>query len=98
MNRSIKLRDELTSGIGSSAAERPPSLIKSGGYNFGTIMNFKKTEGINEHAGANSFRKWTGMPQTTRANKKLQAPGLSDNHAKVVAEHRRRTAYNANEF
>ena len=51
-------------------------------------MNFKKTEGINEQAGPGSFRKWTGMPQATRANKKLQIPGLA--MSKVVAEHRKK--------
>ena len=66
-------------------------MINSGGFNFGTIMNYKKTEGINEQAGANSFRKWTGMPQTVRANKKLQIPGLTT--SKVVAEHRKKTVY-----
>ena len=53
-------------------------------------MNFKKTEGINEQAGPGSFRKWTGMPQATRANKKLQIPGLA--MSKVVAEHRKKNS------
>ena len=92
INRSIKLKDEITSGFRSSA-DRSSALVASGGFKFGTIMNYKKTEGINEQAGAGSFRKWTGMPQTTRANKKLQIPGLAINHAKVMAEHRKKTVY-----
>ena len=75
MNRSIRLKDDITSVLRSSA-DRTTALINSGTFHFGTIMNYKKTEGINEQAGAGSFRKWTGMPQTTRANKKLSIPGI----------------------
>ena len=90
VNRSIKLRDDIASGFRSSA-DRSSALGASGGYKFGTIMNYKKTEGINEQAGAGSFRKWTGMPQTTRASKKLAIPGLNVNKAKMVADHRKKT-------
>ena len=34
--------------------------------NLGKITNYKKTEGINDQSMRGSFRKWTGMPQTTR--------------------------------
>ena len=47
VNRSIKLRDDIASGFRSSA-DRSSALGASGGYKFGTIMNYKKTEGINE--------------------------------------------------
>ena len=92
VNRSIKLKDDIASGFRSSA-DRSSTLVASGAFKFGTIMNYKKTEGINEQAGAGSFRKWTGMPQTTRANKKLQIPGLNINKAQMVADHRKKTVH-----
>ena len=70
VNRSIRLKDDIASGLRSSA-DRSSTLKNS---NFGTIMNFKKTEGINDQSIKGSFRKWTGMPQTTR-DKKI--PGLT---------------------
>ena len=39
------------------------------GFNFGTIKNFKKTEGINDKSIIGSFREWTGMPETKRNDK-----------------------------
>ena len=49
-------------------------------------MNYTKMEGVNDKTRNDSFRKWTGMPQTTRSSK---MPGLSLNHAKLVAVHRK---------
>ena len=55
--------------------------------NSGTIMNYKKTTGINDKSTRNSFRKWTGMPQETRQNK---MPSLPVAQSRLVADHRKR--------
>ena len=56
--------------------------------NLGTIVNYKKTEGINDQSIQDSFRKWTGMPKTTRGEK---MPSLTGNQAFIVTEHRKKT-------
>lgn len=38
------------------------SVLYSTGFNFGTIMNYTRMEGINDKTNRDSFRKWTGMP------------------------------------
>ena len=80
----MKLKDELASVMASSF-DRGSSTKKAS--NLGTILNYKRAEGINDHQS--SFRKWTGIPMTTRANK---IPDLALNQAKLVAEHRKKTA------
>ena len=71
-----------------SSCDRATMLKQS--YNFGKIMNYKKTEGINDQCQG-TFRKWTGMPQTTRLTKISGMP--INNQAKLVADHRKKTFY-----
>lgn len=74
VNRSIKLKDSIANNYRQSADFKTAGgpvgnafMNKSGaGFNLGSIMNFKKMEGINDMSKEGSFRKWTGMPQTTR--------------------------------
>ena len=48
VNRSIRLKDDLASMLRSSA-DRSTTLNKTSvGFNLGTIMNYMKTEGIND--------------------------------------------------
>ena len=58
------------------------------GFNFGTILNFKREAGLNEDA--KDIRKWTGIPQVER-KKQLSIPRPSgDNpHSKFIQEHKR---------
>ena len=77
--RGLKLRDNLT--INQIRSSTDKDMIHKG-----TIMNYMKTDGINDQTRGSSFRKWTGMPQTTRANK---VPSLALNHTKMISEHRR---------
>ena len=64
--------------------------------NVGTILNFTKTDGINDQTDFKSFRKWTGLPEATRLNKmkgKSNGPsgGKTGRQDKVLAEHRKMT-------
>ena len=58
----------------------------SANFNVGTILNFNRAVGINDKSALGSFRKWTGMPQTTRAGKVPAVPLI---HQKVVDQHRK---------
>ena len=64
----------------------PSSALKMN--NLGVITNYKKTEGINDQSKG-SFRKWTGMPATTR-NDRDKIPSLTLNQTKIIEEHRKK--------
>ena len=64
---------------------------RGGTRNRGTILNFTKTDGINDHVDKSNFRKWTGLPETTRTNK-ITTKMLGNRADKIVAEHRKITA------
>ena len=53
--RGLKLRDNLT--INQIRSSTDKDMIHKG-----TIMNYMKTDGINDQTRGSSFRKWTGMP------------------------------------
>lgn len=98
-NRSIKLKDEIS--LMRSSKESKQFNKTAVGFktnltntNLGTIINYKKTEGINDQSMLKSFRKWTGMPQTTRnasGTHRQLMPGLNHKQAanKLVASHRK---------
>ena len=52
----MKLNDMLRSSGDQSSAFNKTS------YNFGTIMNYQKMDGLNDRTNKDAFRKWTGMP------------------------------------
>ena len=62
---------------------------RRGTRNVGTILNFTKTDGINDQTDNSNFRKWTGLPETTRVHKdKLAMNKFALRQDKVVADHR----------
>ena len=83
--KSTKLKDEISHLRQSHESKM---MNRTGGLNnFGTIMNYTKTVGINDQSVVDSFRKWTGFPQTTRNSSQHKLmPGLA---AKIVADHRK---------
>ena len=84
VNRSIKLKDELA-----LRASQDKSITMNrtlAHFNVGTILNYNRASGINDKSALGSFRKWTGMPQTTRASK---VPGVPLIHQAVVDQHRK---------
>ena len=68
ISRSIKLKDSI---LRESGEQRDSILRSSVAANFGTIMNYKKMPGLNDRIKTENFRKWTGMPQTTRNDQKV---------------------------
>ena len=83
--RNIALTSAFTSSMDKDSIE-----TRGGKRNLGTILNFTMTDGINDKVDKNNFRKWTGLPETTRANK-IAVKKLSTRPDKVVAEHRKMT-------
>ncbi len=82
----LRLKDDLGQIPVRASAERDSFRGKSG-FNLGSIMNFTRTDGINDSATKESFRRWTGIPMTTRVGKKFAALPLSK--SKVIATHRK---------
>ena len=71
INRAIKLKDDLASVMRSSGDRNGVMHRTLMDFNQGRgqILNYKVANGINDQSMRGSFRKWTGMPQTTRPNK-----------------------------
>ena len=58
------LNKTATAGFGILSSVNDSNGLKLN--TLGKITNYKKTEGINDKSVKGTFRKWTGMPSTTR--------------------------------
>ena len=80
--RNIALNSAFASSIDADSAG---TRTRGGTRNLGTILNFTKTSGINDKVDRSNFREWTGIPETTRNNKRLTGNKFT---GKIVADHR----------
>ena len=88
--RSHIFKDELGSSVLRSTDSQGSKLRQTlMDYHTGKIMNYKMLSGINDHQSLRgSFRKWTGMPQTTRTNKMPELVAVKE--SRLIADHRKR--------
>jgi hypothetical protein len=89
--RSIGTARNIALNSAFSTSRDKETLDSAGGrrQNLGTIVNYKKAEGINDHTGVNSFRKWTGHPATVRTGKLNWPREGMEVHQRMISGHRK---------